>query len=211
VSDHFSLNFKHPVLLKEDFLELVKLEPTRKESTQAGEENWYQFFHKIDADGKTQSGVDIVFTLTFNQEAKLVRWDFSQVFMAMVPAQFFEASLRSLGRGKVDESKHKFSVEDSDLPKITVKPPTLDKILAALGEPTERRMDKGRKLLVYRFLVDTPHLDKDYEERRIAVTKLYFDAATNELLKMGGKFLGLKLSIDFLKLGEKRGPMASKE
>jgi hypothetical protein len=210
VSDHFTLNFKHPVLLAEDFVELAKLEPTRKESTPEGGV-WRQFFHKLDAQGKVTPGIDIVFTLSFDREQKLTHWDFSHLFMTMVPAQFFEASLRSLGKGKVDESRRKFRVDDQDLPKITVKPPTLEKIRAALGEPTETGMDKGRKLLIYRFLVDTPHLEKNYEDRRIAVTKLYFDPASGELLKMGGKFLGLKLSIDFLKLGEQRPPLANRE
>lgn len=210
VSDRFVLKFKHPVLLSEDFVELAKLEPTSKETVPAGSV-WRQHFHKLDAQGKTAPGIDIVFTLNFDQERRLLSWEFSPLFMAMVPAQFFEASLRSLGKGKVDEARHKFSVDDRDLPKIAVKPPTVDKIRAALGEPTETGTDKGRKLLIYRFLVDTPHLDKDYEERRIAVTKLYFDPASEELLKMGGKFLGLKLSIDFLKLGERRPQQAGKE
>ncbi|MDD5036733.1 MAG: hypothetical protein PHE55_18540 [Methylococcaceae bacterium] len=200
-SDHFTLRFKNPVLLSDDFVELAKLQPTRKEPTPTGS-RWIQTFHKIDAHGKTQPGIDFYFTLDFNQDEQLTSWDFSRLFMAMVPAQFFEASIRSLGKGKVDESKHQFKVEEKDLARITVKPPTLEKIIADLGQPAVTTQEQGKKLLIYRFQVDSPWIDEDHQDRRITEAKLYFDPKSEELTEMGGKFIGLKISIDLLKLGE---------
>ena len=208
VSDHFTLIFKHPVLLNDDFVELAKLEPTIKEPTPTGS-RWIQAFHKVDAAGKVQPGVDFFFTLDFDRDDYLIRWDFSKVFMTMAPDQFFEASIRSLGKGKVDESKHQFKVEEKDLAKITVKPPTMGKIVASMGEPLAKTMEDGKKLYVYRFLVDSPHIDKDYQDRRFTDVKLYFDPKTEELTKMGGKFIGLKISINLLKLGGQKKPEAT--
>lgn len=201
VSDHFVLHFLHPVLLSDDFLELSKLQPSRIETLSTGS-RWYQKFHKLDSQGRIQDGVDIVFVLTFNREGKLVSWDFSPVFMAMVPAQFFEASLRSLGKGKVDEARKKLSVDDEDLPRLSVTPPAREKLVALMGPPAEESEKNKLKLYIYRFQVETPHLDEDYEDRRTAVIKLYFNPTTDELVRMGGKFVGLKIGIDFLKLGQ---------
>jgi hypothetical protein len=203
VGDHFTLRFLHPVLLSDDFLELAKLQPTRIEPLPDGQ-RWYQEFHKINAAGQRQPGVDIVFTLTFNKESKLISWDFSPVFVAMVPPQFFEASLRSLGKGKVDERKKRLRVDPADLPKLAVNAPTRKKILDVMGLPVEQSLAGQTKLYVYHFQVETPHLDEAYEDRRIAVIKLHFNPTTDELVKMGGKFVGLKIAIDFMKLGEKR-------
>jgi hypothetical protein len=46
-------------------------------------------------------------------------------------------------------------------------------------------------------------VDKEYEERRIAEAYLYFDPAKDELVRLRGKFAGLKLSIDYRKLSQR--------
>lgn len=199
-SDHFVLHFLHPVLLSDDFRELSKLQPSVVETLPNGS-RWYQKFHKLDTQGRIQTGIDIIFVLTFNRDQKLVSWDFSPVFMAMVPPQFFEASLRSLGKGKVDQVAKQLRVDAADLPRLTVKPPTRENILAVMGSPAEQSEKNKLRLYTYRFRVETPHLEEGYEDRRVAVIKLYFNPATDELVKMGGRFVGLKIKIDFLKLG----------
>ena len=197
-SDHFALIFKHPVLLNDDFVTLAKLEPTSKAPTPGGS-RWVQAFHKIDGKGVLQPGVDFFFTLDFDQDDRLVRWDFSPVFMAFVPAQFFEDSIRSLAKGKLDESQKKFRVEKKDWAKLVERPPTLPGLVATLGEPLEKTEEDGKKVYVYRFLVDSPHIDKDYLDRRITDVRLYFDPKTQELARMGGRFIGLKININLLK------------
>ncbi len=209
IGDHFALVFRHPVLLNDDFVELAKLEPTRKEPTPTGS-RWVQAFRKVDSTDKVvKPEVEFFFTLDFNQDDYLTRWDFSPVFMVMAPPQFFEASIRSLGKGKVDEARHKFVVDERDRARITVKPPTIGQIVAKLGEPLQKTEEDGKKLYVYRFLVDSPHIDKDYPDRRFTNVKLYFDPKSGELAKMGGKFIGLKIAIDLKKLGEQKETTAA--
>lgn len=198
-SDHFTLVFKHPVLLGKDFLTLAKLQPTSKSPTPGGS-RWVQAFHKIDAQGRPQ-GVDFFFTLDFDQDDYLTRWDFSPVFMAMVPAQFFEDSIRSLAKGRVDKENRKFKVDPKDRATITVKPPTAQQIVAVLGEPLEKTQEDGKDVYHYRFLVDSPHIDKDYQDRRYTDVRLFFDPRTQEMTRMGGRFIGLKINISLQKPG----------
>jgi len=198
ISDHFTLVFKNPVLLSGDFVELAHLQPTLRTPTHTGS-RWVQAFHKIDAEGKLQPGVDFFFTLDFDKEDYLTKWDFSRIFMVMVPAQFFEDSIRSLAKGKVDEASHKFRVDPKDRAKITTKPPTLQELTSVLGEPLEITQEEGKKVYTYRFLVDTPHIDKEFEDRRYTNVKLFFDPKTDELTKMGGRFIGLKIAINLTK------------
>lgn len=194
VSDHFTLIFKNPVLLSGDFVELAHMQPSKKESTPEGS-RWIQAFHKVDVQGRLQKGVDFYFTLDFDRENYLTRWDFSRIFMEMVPPQFFEDSIRSLAKGKVDEANHKFKVAESDRAKVSGKLPTLHQIISNLGEPLLKGEEDGRKVYLYRFLVDTPHIDKEFEDRRFTDVKLFFDPKTDELVRMGGKFVGLKINI----------------
>jgi hypothetical protein len=200
VSDHFTLVFKHPVLLNDDFVTLAKLQPTEKLPTPEGS-RWIQAFHKIDAKGKPQPGLNFYFTMDFDKDDYLTQWDFSRLFMAMVPAQFFEDSIRSLAKGKVDDAKKRYMVDVKDRAILTVKPPTVEEITAALGEPLEQSEEDGKIVYAYRFLVDSPHIDKDYEDRRITDVRLFFDPKTNEMTKMGGRFIGLKIAIHLTKPG----------
>jgi len=198
-SPQFKLHFLHPVLYDDDYRTLAKVEPSLKEALPAGT-RWKQVFHKIGPDGKTQPNVDIVFTLEFDPDQRLKRWDFSPTFLAMVPPRFLEASLRSLGKGKVDEGKKQLKVDAEDLPKVVSPPPTRQQIVAVLGEPTEQPQNDGGTLSVYRFVTDTPLVEKGYEDRRNAYAKLHFDPRTDELKKVSARFLGLKFSVDFTRL-----------
>lgn len=200
-SDHYTLVFKNPVLLNDDFVTLAKLQPTVKlpNPDGGGGSRWVQAFHKIDAAGKPQPGVDFFFTLDFDREDRLTRWDFSKLFMTMVPAQFFEASIRSLAKGKVDEVNRRYRVDPKDRAKISVDPPTLKELVAVLGEPVEKTQEDGKNVYVYRFLVDSPWVDENYQDRRITDVRLFFDPKTGELARFGGRFIGLKINIHLVK------------
>lgn len=200
-TDHFKLHFLHPVLLSQDFVTLGKLQPSRIEKLPNGS-RWFQIFHKIDSEGKQEAGIDIVFTLDFNEENQLISWDFSPNFMAMAPPQFFEASLRSLGKGKVDQGKNRVSVSPEDLIKLESQSPKLSEIIKTLGKPHEQTEEDHLKLYVYQFEVETPHIEEKYENRRTAVAKLYFNPANDDLVKMSGKFIGLKFSIDLSEMSK---------
>jgi hypothetical protein len=43
-------------------------------------------------------------------------------------------------------------------------------------------------------------VEPEYEKRRLAEAKLFFDPATDELVRLAGRFAGLKLAIDYRKL-----------
>lgn len=198
-SDHYTLIFKNPVLLNGDFVELAKIQPTARFGMPTGGSRWIQAFRMLDAKGRQKPGKDFFFTLDFDQDDRLTRWDFSPLFMAMVPAQFFEASIRSLAKSTVDEANHRLKLDRKDWATVTVKRPTVKDITAVLGEPLEKATEDGKKVYSYRFLVDTPHIEPGYEDRRITDVKLLFDPKTDELTDMGGRFIGLKIKIHMIK------------
>lgn len=199
--EHFIVRFLHPVLYRDDFTELSKLDPTRVETIPTGKRT-VQVYRKLDAKGQSQPGSDIVFTLDFDQEDRLTTWDFGPLFMTLAPAPFLEASLRSLGKGKVDEAKHQLQVNPADLPKVNARAPRRDEIVKLLGQPHEQAANAEREVAVYRFQMQTTRVDEGYEDRRASSIKLEYDRQTQELLKLRGKFCGLKISINFRKLSD---------
>jgi len=194
--EHFVLRFLQPLLYRDDFTELSKLDPSRVETTPTGKRA-VQIYRKLDAQGVPRPGSDIVFTLDFDRDDRLISWDFSPLFMALAPAPFLEASLRSLGKGKVDEDKHQLQVDPKDLPKVTARPPRRAEVLKLLGEPHEQA---GLSGALYRFQMQTPRVDDGYEDRRSSHIRLEYDPKTEELVKLRGKFCGLKISINFRRL-----------
>lgn len=199
-SDHFTLVFKNPVLLNDDFVTLARLQPTRKEQMPTGS-RWIQAFHKINAKGELQPGIDFYFTLDFDQDDHLTRWDFSKLFMTMVPAQFFEDSIRALAKGsvKVIDNKKRYWVDPKDRAKITVDPPRLEQITEAMGEPLEKTKEDGKLVYVYRFMVDSPWIDEKFQDRRFTDVRMFFDPKTHDLTRMGGRFIGLKININLVR------------
>ena len=139
------------------------------------------------------------FTLDFDHDDYLTRWDFSPVFVTMVPAKFFEESIRSLAKGRVDEASRKYKIDPKDRAKITVPPPILRQIKEVMGEPLEKSKEDGKIVYIYRFQVDSPWIDPDYQDRRFTDVRLYFDPKTDELTRMGGRFIGLKINISLAK------------
>jgi hypothetical protein len=199
--EHFVVRFLQPVLYRDDFTTLSKLDPTRVEATATGKRT-VQVYRKLDGKGQPQSGSDIVFVLDFDRDDRLTSWDFNPLFMAIAPAPFLEASLRSLGKGKVDEDKHQLQVNPADLPKVNARAPRREDILKLLGPPHEQAVNAERGVLVYRFQMQTSRVDEGYEDRRASNIKLEYDPKTDELMKLKGKFCGLKISINFRKLND---------
>jgi hypothetical protein len=66
-----------------------------------------------------------------------------------------------------------------------------------LGAPLTINNDQGNEIYVYHFLLDSPEIESGYEDRAISEIKLTFDKSTQELIKMAGRFAGLKVSIDY--------------
>ena len=199
---HFILHFLHPILFKEDFTELTKLNPSRIHPLAEGYQ-WFLDFHQEGGNKEAkQAEKTIVFQLHFNGDHRLESWDFSPLFVEMAPPAFLEASIRSLGKGKVLERSQQLRVDSENLPKVSAEPPTRKSITAVLGIPAYRFSKSGLDAYVYRFKAEALPIKSKYEDRRIAEAKLYFDPATDQLAKMSSRFAGLKISIDFRKLTE---------
>lgn len=200
VDKHFIVHFKEPVLLSEDFLYLSKLNPSRVEKLASGAYRWYLDFHLDPAKTPEQKTKLVSFAMTYTREHKLEAFDFSPLFVEMAPVAFLEASIRSLGVGKIDQDKRQLKVDPEDLPKLIASLPKSVDITRVMGPPESIVDENGLKILLYRFKADSLPIDREYEERRIAEAKLYFDPAKDEILGLKGRFAGLKLSIDYKKL-----------
>lgn len=196
---HFILNLLHPVLLSEDFTALAKLHPSRVASLPQGY-RWFLDFRAEGQPGKPRPEHTLVFAMTFTRDNRLAAFDFSPLFLEMAPAAFLEASIRSLGLGKVDRDKQQLRVDPEDLPRLAAKLPNRKTILAVLGAPAEEFAADGLKVLLYRYRAEAAPVEPGYEKRRLAEAKLYFDPARDELVRLAGKFAGLKLAIDYRKL-----------
>lgn len=200
INQHFILNLLDPVLLSEDFVYLSKLRPSRIEKLPQGGYRWYLDFHIDPAKTPEQAAKVVSFIMTYTDKHQLAAFDFSPLFVEMAPPVFLEASIRSIGVGKVDQEKKQLKVDPEDLPKLTAGLPKTASITSVMGPPTEELTEDGLKVLIYRFKADAEPVDKEYEQRRLSVAKLYFDPAKDELVRLKGKFAGLKLTIDYRKL-----------
>ena len=197
---HFIVHFLDPVLLSEDFVYLSKLQPSRIEKLASGSSKWYLDFRIDPAKEESQKKKRVTFTMTYNSEDRLAAFDFSPLFLEIAPAAFLEASIRSLGLGQVDQDKRQLKVNPEDLPKLTAQLPKIEAITSVMGKPASEHTENGLKILVYRFKADAMPVDPEYADRRLAEAWLYFDPKRNELVRLKGRFAGLKLSIDYRKL-----------
>lgn len=196
--NHFILHLLHPVLLSEDFVYLTKLNPSRMAALPQGY-RWFVDFRLDPALSREQAAKVIVFAMTFTQDNKLSAFDFSPLFLEMAPAVFLEASIRSLGKGKVDQGRNQMKVDAEDLPKLSAKLPSRKAIVAVMGPPEQQFPYENLTVLLYRFKAEAAPVAPEYEKRRMAEAKLFFDPRSDELVRLVGRFAGLKLAIDYRK------------
>ncbi len=199
VGNQFSLHFKDPLLYSEDLLALLKLQASEIWRYEPGQ-HWRYLFRKIDAQGRViQPGVKFYFDLKFNEKEQLVRWDFSSLFLEIAPAEFLEVSLRSLAGAKIDQGKRQLKANLDFMGTISAELPKKPQILQQLGRPVSIKDKKGQEIYRYHFRLDTAKIEKGYEDRGLSVIKLSFDKTSRRLIKMSGRFMGLKISIDYRK------------
>jgi len=203
VDDEFRLLFNDPVLFDEDFVSLSKLQPSNKSALTTGE-SWHYWFRKVDRDGNIiQPEVKFYFDLNFNQEEKLTQWAFSQLFLQMAPAKFLEISIRSLGGADINQGKMQLKANTDLVEKIETKLPQRAQVLKQLGDPLEIDSRETQDIYLYHFQLETASIEEGYEDRALSVVKLIFDKKTDELIKMSGRFIGLKISINYQKFVKK--------
>ncbi len=197
IAEQLVVQFLHPVMLSDDFLYLTELEPTRVEELRQGE-RWVVDFHKLDAAGHVEKPMTtLTFTMEFNEQRKLTRFGFSPLFLAIAPPAFLEASIRSMGKGNVDTGHRQLRVDPQHLPKIAAPLPTRHSIIATFGRPLLETKDQGEIHAFYRFIADTRPIKGNTGANRLAEVRVSFDPASGQLNRMMGKFVGLKLRINY--------------
>lgn len=201
---HFVVHFLEPVLLSEDVVYLSKLQPSRAMALPGGESRWALDFRMHPPRTRQQADLVISFEMGFDAEHRLRIFDFPPLFLELAPPAFLEASIRGLGAGKVDQGKRQLRVAPEHLPKLSAPLPNRTAIVAVMGPPEEDYVYDRLRILRYRFLAESHPISPEFEERREAEAKLFFDPATDRLVRLAGRFAGLKLSIDYRNLSAKR-------
>ncbi|WP_445371517.1 hypothetical protein ACH518_21080 [Methylomonas sp. HW2-6] len=195
--DDFTVHFKKPKLFSEDFVSLAKLHASSEEQTADGK-RWRYWFRKIDKDGK-QVAPEISFylDLAFNKEDKITDWTFSNLFLQIAPPEFLEASFRSLGGAEINEEKKQLKAKADQLEKIAALLPKKSVVVKQLGEPLEITQEDKQEVYLYHFRLEAKEIEEGYEDRALSEVRLMFDKQTAEMVKMSGRFAGLKISINY--------------
>lgn len=202
VTDDFTLHFKEPIMYSKDFVSLAKLYPSENNPAKDGR-RWRYWFRKVDGNKKLiVPQIKFYSDLSFNKEDRITAWSFSSLFMQIAPPEFLEVSLRSLGGADINKDKMQLKAKTELIDKISTALPKKSAVLAHLGKPLEVRQEKAHEVYIYHFLLDTPTIEKGYEDRALSEVKLTFDKSTQELVKMAGRFAGLKISINYRKFLE---------
>lgn len=203
VTDDFTLHFKEPIMYSQDFVSLSKLYSSMDTPTKEGGRHWRYWFKKIDDNGKIiKPEIKFYSDLTFNKEGRITDWAFSPLFLAIAPPAFLEVSLRSIGGAEINKDKMQLRADADLLDKISTPLPKKDHVLAQLGEPLQILDDHEQQIYVYHFQLETHGIEKGYEDRALSEVKLSFDKKTQDMVRMAGRFAGLKISINYRKFLE---------
>ena len=198
-TDEFTLQFKEPILYSKDFVSLSRLYASEDVPTPNGR-RWRYWYRKVDAKNKLiVPEIKFYSELNFNKEGRITAWSFSSLFLQIAPPKFLEVSLRSLGGAEIDKEKRQLRANSKLIDKISEDLPRKSAVLAQIGEPLEIKDEGDVEVYMYHFLLETHHIDKGYEDRALNEVKLSFDKKTGELIRMNGRFAGLKVSINYRK------------
>jgi hypothetical protein len=198
-TDEFTLQFKEPILYSKDFVSLSRLYPSEDVPTLEGR-RWRYWFRKVDANNKLiVPEVKFYSDLNFNKEGRIIAWSFSSLFLQIAPPKFLEVSLRSLGGAEIDTEKKQLRGNNKLIDKIAEDLPKKPAVLAQLGKPLQIEDEGEIEVYIYHFLLETHHIEKGYEDRAFSNVELSFDKKTQELIRMSGRFAGLKVSINYRK------------
>jgi len=199
VTDAFTLEFKEPILYSKDFVSLSKLYASEDDLTPTGR-RWRYRFSKVDANNKPAvPEVKFYSELNFNKESRITSWSFSSLFLEIAPPKFLEVSLRSIGGAEINKDKMQLRGNTDLIEKISAELPKKATVVAKLGAPLEIRDEPEWEIYIYHFLLDTHGIEEGYEDRALSEVKLTFDKKNQELIKMAGRFAGLKVSINYKK------------
>ena len=199
VAEDFTVNFKHPILISEDFVSLAKLRPSEEIQTTSGQ-LWHYRFRKSDMQGDILfPEIQFTLSLRFNQQNEVIALSFSRIFLQIAPPEFLALSIRSVGSGVIDKENRQLKVDTDKVHKINAPLPLKAVVLANLGEPFEIEDGEAQDVYLYYFMLEAHGIKKGYEDRALSAIRLTFDKESQELIKMSGRFAGLKISINYRK------------
>jgi hypothetical protein len=198
VNDIFTLQFKKPILYSKDFISLARLQPSLKFPSADGSKRWRYWFLKVDKNKKILIPETKFYSdLSFNHEDRIIAWSFSSLFLAIAPPKFLEVSLRSIGGAEINKEKMQLRANTALIEKIKADLPKKSAVINQLGNPLDIADDNENEIYRYNFLLETPEIEEGYEDRAISEVKLTFEKSTQDLIKMSGRFAGLKVSINY--------------
>lgn len=210
--DDFVVHFKYPKLYSEDFVSLARLHASSEQMTADGKV-WNYMFRKVDKDNKLITPeIHFFFDLSFNKLDKISSWKFSSLFLQIAPPEFLEASFRSLAGAEINEARQQLKAKAEFRGKVTAELPKKSVVIKNLGSPLEITEEDDKDVYFYKFKLDAKEVEEGYEDRAISEVRLSFDKTTTELVKMSGRFAGLKISINYRDFQEEEaGKVASSE
>ncbi len=124
---------------------------------------------------------------------------FSRIFLQIAPPEFLELSIRSVGSGVIDKKNRQLKVDVDKVGKINAQLPLKATVLANLGEPFKIEDAEDQEVYLYYFMLEAHGIKKGYENRTLSAIRLTFDKVSQEMIKMSGRFAGLKISINYRK------------
>lgn len=197
-NENFTVHFKDPKLTSSDFVALAKLHPTSETVQSDGRILWHYLFRKVDKHNNLITPeISFYCDLLFGPDHKVNDWIFSKMFLQIAPAEFLEASFRSLGGAEINEGKKQLKAKVELAQKIASDLPKKSVVVKELGEPNEITDEDEFEVYTYLFKLEAKEIEEGYEDRAISEVKLRFDKQTHELVKMSGRFAGLKISINY--------------
>ena len=198
--EDFTLHFKEPILFSQDFVSLSKLYSSMDTPNKEGGRHWRYWFRKMDGKGNIiKPEIKFYSDLNFNKEGRITTWTFSHLFLAIAPPEFLEVSLRSIGGADINKDKMQLKANANLLDKISTPLPKKASVLAQLGEPLRIQDDHEQEIYIYHFQLETHGIEEGFEDRALSEVKLSFDKKTQEMVRMSGRFAGLKISINYRK------------
>lgn len=171
VTSGLRLNCLHPVVLADD-LRFLGFYPATTKRLGTAEQWTIRWVKQPAANVRESQRYEIGFDLFFAED-QFNALHVADKYLAFVPKDVIVATVKSLGRGKVDKSDR--SLQADVLGNII--PLSARRVSDMIGAPTERHTEGDRETFYYHFVSDDPeHLGKDCDLR------LTFDVASGELV-----------------------------
>lgn len=189
-SQGLSLVFKNPVLEEGDIKWLMSADPDRNSDQEDSRILTYILKKRYNRIKNEKENFDIPVKFRIN-EGRLSRVTLPDRFLKYFSSSLFKSLLGSFGQADIK----KFSKEARSRVKESEEYslPTTKEIVAVLGNPYYRKMDRKKVSFIYRY-----YINEDGPADRPGVRfNFHFDRKSNKLLEVKSNIKGIDISIDF--------------